>query len=42
MNDRTIGVVFADKKLESNFEKLKNGTSEEKRIYKFITELLRI
>ncbi|RLF59233.1 MAG: hypothetical protein DRN37_04055, partial [Thermoplasmata archaeon] len=36
MNERTVAVVFADKKLESDFEKLKSGTTEEKRLYKFI------
>jgi len=36
MNDRTVAVVFADKNLESDFEKLKSGTTEEKRLYKCI------
>jgi len=40
MNDRTIAVVFADEKLEDDFEKLKNGTSEEKRLYKFISRAI--
>ncbi len=36
MNDRKIIVVFVDKELENKFENLKNGTGEEKQLYKFI------
>ena len=36
MNDRKIIVVFADKELENKFENLKDGTGEEKQLYKFI------
>ena len=36
MNNREILVVFADKDLENKFEKLKYGTGEERKLYKFI------
>jgi len=36
MNNREILVVFADKDLENKFEKLKYGTEEERKLYKFI------
>jgi len=36
MTDKNIYVAFSNKKLESSFEKLKKGKSEDKQLYKFI------
>lgn len=36
MNNKPIYVTFIDKKLESEFESLKEGKSQDKKLYKFI------
>ena len=36
MKDKPIYVAFANKKLESNFEKLQKGKFEDKQLYEFI------
>jgi Txe/YoeB family toxin of Txe-Axe toxin-antitoxin module len=36
MTDKPIYVAFANKKLESDFEKLQKGKFEDKQLYKFI------
>jgi len=40
MNDRSIEIVFVEERIEREFEKLKNGKSEEKQLYKFISRAM--
>lgn len=40
MSSKPSYVVFSNKKLEANFEKLKNGKSEDKQLYESITEAI--
>ena len=40
MNGRSIEIVFVEERIEREFEKLKNGKSEEKQLYKFISRAM--
>jgi Txe/YoeB family toxin of Txe-Axe toxin-antitoxin module len=41
MNNKPIYVTFIDKKLESEFESLKEGKFEDKRLYKFMDRAIK-
>jgi hypothetical protein len=40
MNHKQVYVAFADKKLESNFELLREGKFEDKKLYEFINRAI--